>query len=81
MATKNQIIAGIDRSLGNMMKDMRVKTLAYPGRLAQCLKEHRAIYLAIQERDSQKCVDLLRQHFGAVAKIRSALKVHVSAEQ
>jgi GntR family transcriptional repressor for pyruvate dehydrogenase complex len=81
MATKNQIIAGIDRSLGNMMKDMRVKTLAYPGRLAQCLKEHRAIYLAIQERDSQKCVDLLRQHFGAVAKIRSALKVHASAEQ
>ena len=33
MATKNQVIAGIVRSLGTTMEDMRVKTLAYPGRL------------------------------------------------
>lgn len=73
MATKNQIIAGIVRSLGTTMKDMRIRTLAYPGRLAQCLKEHRAIYNAIKEKDSRKCAGLLRQHFSAVAQIRTAL--------
>lgn len=73
MATKNQVIAGIVRSLGTTMEDMRIKTLAYPGRLAKCLEEHKNIYLAIKDRDSELCCELMRKHFGAVAAIRSAL--------
>lgn len=73
MATKNQVIAGIVRSLGTMLEDMRVKTLAYPGRLEACLKEHRAIYRAIRERDPERCSELMKQHFGAVADIRNDL--------
>lgn len=73
MATKNQVIAGIIRSLGTTLEDMRVKTLAYPGRLETCLEEHRAIYLAIKARDPELCAKLMKQHFGAVAHIRSEL--------
>ncbi len=70
MATKNQVIAGIVRSLGTTLEDMRVKTLAYPGRLETCLEEHRAIYLAIRNRDKELSADLMEKHFEAVAKIR-----------
>lgn len=73
MATKNQVIAGLVRTLGTTMEDMRLKTLTYPGRLATCLQEHRAIYQSICERDSAKCTKLMKEHFGAVAKIRSEL--------
>jgi len=72
-ATKNQVIAGIVRSFGNMLREMRVKTLAYPGRLKKCLEEHREIYRAIRDRDSARCCTLMKQHFDAVAKIRSAM--------
>lgn len=73
MATKNQVIAGIVRSLGTMLEDMRVKTLAYPGRLETCLEEHRAIYRAIRNRDQKQCSELMKKHFGAVAEIRGEL--------
>lgn len=73
MATKNQVIAGIVRSLGTMLEDMRVKTLAYPGRLETCLEEHRAIYRAIRNHDQKQCSTLMKKHFGAVAEIRSEL--------
>ena len=73
MATKNQVIAGIVRSLGTMLEGMRVKTLAYPGRLEACLKEHRSIYLAIRKGDQKLCSELMKKHFGAVAEIRSEL--------
>ncbi len=73
MATKNQIIAGIVRSLGNTMESMRAVTLAYPGRLAECLEEHRAIYVAICNHDTKQCTELLKKHFGAVARIRKEL--------
>lgn len=73
MATKNQVIAGIIRSLNTMLEDMRVKTLAYPGRLEKCLEEHSAIYLAIRSRDAKLCSELMEKHFGAVANIRREL--------
>ena len=73
MATKNQIIAGIVKSMGTTMKDMRVKTLSYPGRLAECLEEHRDIYTAIKDRKPERCTALLKKHFSAVARIRSEL--------
>lgn len=73
MATKNQVIAGIVRNLGSMLEDMRVQTLAYPGRLEACLNEHRAIYRAIRERDPKRCTELMIKHFDAVADIRSDL--------
>jgi GntR family transcriptional repressor for pyruvate dehydrogenase complex len=73
MATKNQIIAGLVRSLGTTMEAMRTKTLAYPGRLEKCLAEHHAIYMAIKDRDAPRCADLMRQHFSAVAEIREKL--------
>ncbi|MVB13116.1 HTH-type transcriptional regulator LutR [Caprobacter fermentans] len=75
MATKNQVIAGMVRSLGTTMKEMRVRTLAYPGRLAKCLQEHRDIYLAIKNRDEKVCCSLMEQHFGEVAKIRAAMQL------
>jgi len=73
MATKNQVIAGMVRSLGMTLKGMRIKTLAYPGRLEKCLQEHRAICDAIRQRDQKLCGELMRQHFSAVAKIRGEL--------
>jgi GntR family transcriptional repressor for pyruvate dehydrogenase complex len=75
IATKNQVLAGIVRSLGTTLEEMRVKTLAYPGRLKQCLKEHKEIYEALRERNSERCTKLLKEHFDAVAKIRSELNV------
>lgn len=73
MATQNQVIAGLVRTLGTTLEDMRVKTLAYPGRLEACLAEHRAIYLAIRERNPERCSELMKKHFEAVADIRRDL--------
>ena len=63
MAAKNEVVAGLVRSLGTASDEMRGKALSGPGSLRECLEDHRAIYAAIAERDPQKCAALMKKHF------------------
>ena len=73
IATKNQVLAGIARSIGRMMQDTRARTLSIPGRLAACLQEHRAIYEAVRDRDAARGRRLLQEHLDRVREILSSL--------
>ncbi len=80
VATKNQVLAGLARSIGQMLKDMRSKTLLVPGRLSVCLQEHRAIYEAIKNRDSELGCKLIQEHLEAVQGILDSLHLETRGE-
>ncbi len=75
-ATKNQVLAGLGRSIGKMLKDTRMKTLQAPGRLAACLEEHRAIYEAVKRQDSETGRRLIEEHLTVVKDIHSGLNLN-----
>jgi len=79
-ATKNQVLAGLVRSIGRMMQDTRVRTLLVPGRLAACLAEHRAIYEAVRDHDAERGRRLIREHFERVREILAGLDREVKGE-
>ena len=62
MATKNQVIAGLVRSLEPASEEMRAR-LSTPEYQKVCLEDHRAIYFAIRDRDAEKCAELMKKHF------------------
>jgi len=74
IATKNQILAGLVLSIGQMMKDTRARTLSVPGRLEACLAEHKAIYEAVREHDTERGCRLIREHLAIVREILNTLK-------
>lgn len=72
-ATKNQVLTGLSRSIGRMMQKTRARTLDVPGRLAQCLKEHREIYEAVRDHDSERGRRLIKEHLALVRQILDEL--------
>lgn len=74
VATKNQILAGLVLSIGQLMKETRTRTLSVPGRLEACLEEHRAIYEAVLEHDSARGCRLIQEHLAKVREILNVLK-------
>jgi len=74
VATKNQVLAGIGRSFGQMLKETRMKTLQAPGRLAECLKEHRQIYEAVKNHDTDTARILIQEHLKVVRNILLDMK-------
>lgn len=79
-ATKNQVLAGLGRSIGRMLKDTRMKTLQAPGRLAECLKEHRSIYEAVKRHDVEAGRRLIQEHLKVVKDIHSDMKLETRGE-
>ncbi|MFZ5900522.1 MAG: FadR/GntR family transcriptional regulator [Bacillota bacterium] len=80
VATKNQVLAGLARSIGQMMKETRARTLRVPGRLAACLAEHRAIYEAVRDGDAARGSRLLREHLARVREILAELEFEAKGE-
>lgn len=73
VATKNQILAGMVRSIENLMQETRSKTLSYEGRLKECLKEHKAIFEAIRDHDAERGVAVMKDHLAKVRDIMSLI--------
>lgn len=63
MASKNQVLAGIARSLG--IAEEKIAAEIAPGSAVrpESPEEHRAIYEAIRDRDPEKCSALIQKHF------------------
>lgn len=73
VATKNQILAGLIRSIEKMMQETRSQTLSVPGRMEVCINEHRAIYEAILNRDAPRGMKLMQEHLIKVQEILKTL--------
>lgn len=68
LASHNEILFYLARTVNELLKDVREQTLLYPGRLQECQAEHKAIYDAIRARDSERALYALKQHLGKVKK-------------
>ncbi|MDI6711071.1 MAG: FadR/GntR family transcriptional regulator [Bacillota bacterium] len=79
-ATKNQVLAGLVRSIGRMMQETRARTLVVPGRLAACLEEHRAIYEAVRDHDAERGCRLIQEHLNRVREILTRLDREMKGE-
>ena len=71
-ATKNHFLAGLVRSIGQNMKETRERTLTVPGRLSECLQEHRLIYQAVRYGDAELGCRLIQEH---LSKVRQTLEI------
>lgn len=72
--THNQVLITLITSISDMLRANREKTLQYPGRLLECLKEHRQIYEALAKKDVSLAQRLILDHLDRVITI--APKVH-----
>ncbi|HBE79458.1 MAG TPA: hypothetical protein DDW65_17035 [Firmicutes bacterium] len=60
--THNQVLISVIKSISDMLRTNREKTLQYPGRLLECLKEHRAIFAAIKSKHTIEAQRLIVFH-------------------
>ncbi len=60
--THNQVLISLIKSISDMLRISREKTLKYPGRLLECLKEHKAIYMAMKSTDTGEAKRLMMYH-------------------
>jgi GntR family transcriptional repressor for pyruvate dehydrogenase complex len=67
--THNQVLITLITSISDMLRVNREQTLQYPGRLLECLKEHKAIFAAIRERETAEAQRLIRLHLDNALKI------------
>ncbi len=74
-ATKNQVLTGLSRSMGRMMQKTRARTLDVPGRLAECLKEHRDIFEAVRDHDAARGCRLIKEHLALVRQIIDVIDI------
>ena len=63
MASKNQVLAGIARSLGIAEEKIAAEIAPDSAVCPESPEEHRAIYEAIRDRDPEKCSALIQKHF------------------
>jgi len=68
-ATHNEVLFKLTRNIGNMLRDVRERTLKLPGRKEECFKEHRKIFLALQRGNKREAIKAMRDHIGRVEEI------------
>lgn len=73
MASHNRILFEITKNIGEMLRDVREKTLKKPGRLEKCLEEHRDIFLALQERDIERAREAIVSHLDEVEELLDSI--------
>lgn len=72
---QNAVLVSLVKTLNSMLQDMREKTLAYPGRLPECLEEHRNIYEAVRSRDLKRARQEMINHFNKVKDILNTMSI------
>ena len=68
-ATRNEILFKLTRSIGDMLRDIREKTLNQPGRREECLIEHRQILAAIKDGHKSEGIKAMTDHIHKVEGI------------
>lgn len=72
---QNAVLVNLVKTLNSMLQDMREKTLAYPGRLPECLEEHRRLYQAVRSQDLKKAREEMTIHFQKVKDILDTISI------
>lgn len=67
--TRNQVLISIIKSISDMLRSTRVKTLQVPGRLRECLQEHSLILEAVKNRDEVLAQKRMFAHLNRVLDI------------
>lgn len=70
-ATHNEVLFKLTRNIGNILRDVRERSLKLPGRKEECVREHREIFLAIQARDRLRGSKAMSQHINRVRDLIS----------
>lgn len=68
LAAHNEILFYLARTVNELLQDVRERTLMQPGRLAECQREHGAIYAAVRARDKGRALAALKTHLNQVRK-------------
>jgi len=68
LASHNEILFCLARTVNEILQDVRERTLMHPGRLQECQREHEAIYAAIRARDRERALAALKTHLDQVRK-------------
>jgi GntR family transcriptional repressor for pyruvate dehydrogenase complex len=71
--THNQVLITLIKSIGDMLRQNREKTLRFPGRLLECLKEHRSIYAAVKAKNAGQAQQLIQAHLDQVVRIANQI--------
>lgn len=74
--TKNQVLISIIKSISDMLRETRSKTLQVPGRLQVCLQEHRQILDALRNKDVVLAQKRMFTHLTRVVEISSDIFVN-----
>ena len=68
LAAHNEILFRLARTVNELLQDVRERTLLQPGRLAECQREHEAIFAAIRARDLPRALAALKTHLDQVRR-------------
>lgn len=68
-ATRNEILFKLTRNIGDMLRNIRGKTLNQPGRRDECLAEHHQILAAIQDGHKLEGIRAMINHIRKVEVI------------
>ncbi len=67
--THNQVLIILIKSISDLLRSNREKTLSYPGRMLECLQEHRRIFSAVKNKDAPQARKLITEHLEKVIVI------------
>ncbi|MGN8646626.1 FadR/GntR family transcriptional regulator [Gracilibacillus sp. HCP3S3_G5_1] len=67
--SQNQVMLNIIKSLEEIMNKLQERTIDYPGRLENIVKEHKQIVSAIRNKDEQAAVKYMRTHIQKIGEI------------
>ncbi|WP_066190234.1 FadR/GntR family transcriptional regulator [Gracilibacillus timonensis] len=67
--SQNQVMLNIIESLEEIMNQLQEKTIDYPGRLDEIIREHKQIVQAIRNKDEQSAIYCMRMHIQKIGDI------------
>ncbi len=76
-ASKNIILYKIGIMLHGLMHESRMITLSVPGRAQRSLNEHRGIFAAVRQKDSELAAKLMEEHLSQVGGVHFSQSARV----